>query len=240
MKDSIIISFASKGREDYNKGLLRLMDSVKEHWDGDYAFYSFDGNTNLHNGMDIHCCNGIMPQPKAFECKTHQEVPYQFKFGLIQIAREQGYKKVFWLDSSLVLHKNPLPLLEQGIMAFHNLGHPLWKYISDQAVDNLSCWNYLYEIQQTWGGAIGFDFGTERICHIFDRIVRQSLVGSFNEGGSQREGVIAHRHDQAVMSVLFHQHSINLHPYGKIVTHPHYMPPYEYGEDFYIIHKPIT
>ena len=124
-------------------------------------------------------------------------------------------------------------------MAFHNLGHLLSKYISDEAVANLNCITYLSDIKQIWGGAIGFNFEHPITLVIYNKILEQAQIGSFNEGTSTRKDFVAHRHDQAVMSVLFHDHKIHLLHYGKIVTSPHHLPPYEYGEDYYLIHKGI-
>jgi hypothetical protein len=221
----IIVSFASKGREDYNKGQQRLLESILKHWDGDYWLHSLERD-------------GELPSSKMFEHKPHNEVPYLFKFTMIQLAREMGYTKIIWLDSSLVLDRNPIELLDVGVMAFNNLGHPLYKYISDHAVANLNCVDRLIVLDQTWGGAIGFDFNREWVQDLFSDIINQSLLGSFNDGTSTRYGFIAHRHDQAVMSVLFSDYAIALYPYGYIVTHPHYITK-EYGDQFYISHRPI-
>jgi len=216
----MILSYASKGREDYPAMLKRLQESLDKNYTGEYY---------LHDQTTM----GDIPQPNLFECKRHSEIPYQFKYGLIQYFRERGHKRIIWLDSSFTITKDPFELLD-GVMAFDNLGHPLPNYIADHAVANLG--NPDINIPQTWGGAIGFDFNLEWVCNLFSEIVHHSLIGSFNEGSSSRPGFIAHRHDQAVMSVLFHKHRVPLIPYGKIVTHPHHKPPYEYGTDFYLIH----
>jgi hypothetical protein len=159
---------------------------------------------------------------------------------MIDWARENGYNEVYWLDSSLVLAKD-ITGLASPIMAFHNLGHDLYKYISDEATINLNISEYdLKGVEQTWGGAIGFNFATLKANEIFDELIHQSEIGSFNEGISTRQGFIAHRHDQAVMSVLFHIHNIPLLRYGKIVTYPHYEPPYEYGQHYFIIHQRLN
>jgi hypothetical protein len=163
-------------------------------------------------------------------------VPYFFKFTMIQTAREQGYTEIYWIDSSIILHKD-ITGLASPIMAFYNLGHPLSKYISDEAVANLNCITYLSDIKQIWGGAIGFDFNQPITLVIYNKILEQAQMGSFNEGISTRKDFVAHRHDQAVMSVLFHDHKIHLLPYGKIVTSPHHLPPYEYGQDYYLYIK---
>lgn len=222
----LIVSYASKGREDYNKGQQRLLESILKHWDGDYWLHSLERD-------------GELPSSKLFDHKPHNEVPYLFKFTMIQLARELGYTKIIWLDSSLVLDRNPIELLNVGVMAFNNLGHPLYNYISDQAVENLNCNDYLITLDQTWGGAIGFDFNREWVQALWSDIIAQAKLGSFNEGTSTRYGFVAHRHDQAVMSVLFNKYGVPLQPYGRIVTHPHYITG-EYGTDFYISHRPIV
>lgn len=221
----IILSYASIGREDYNKGQFRLYESILEHWDGDYWLHSKERD-------------GMLKDSKLFKHREHNDVPYFFKLTMIQTAREQGYTEIYWLDSSIILHKD-ITALASPIMAFHNLGHLLSKYISDEAVANLNCITYLSDIKQIWGGAIGFNFEHPITLVIYNKILEQAQIGSFNEGTSTRKDFVAHRHDQAVMSVLFHDHKIHLLHYGKIVTSPHHLPPYEYGEDYYLIHKGI-
>jgi len=225
----VIVSYASKGREDYNKGLDRLHDSlIKCGWEGDYWLHSKERDGNLTS------CN-------LFEHKEHFEVPYLFKFTMIQTLREQGYTKIIWLDSSLVLDRADVTdLLNVGVMCYDNLGHPLYKYISDEAVKNLEIkTEELLFMKQTWGGAIGFDFSREWVCELFSKIIEQAHKGSFNEGSSERYGFVAHRHDQAVMSVIFSQYGVPFLQYGNIVTYPHYMTN-EYGNSFYISHRPIA
>jgi hypothetical protein len=223
----IIVSFSSKGREDYNIWQERLHKSIIKHWDGDYWLHSLERD-------------GLLPDTKQVKYKPHSECPYQFKLVMIDWARDNGYNEVYWLDSSLVLAKD-ITGLANPIMAFHNLGHDLYKYISDTAQSNLAVTDEeLKRIEQTWGGAIGFNFASILANRIFNDLIHQSQVGSFNEGTSTREGFVAHRHDQAVMSVLFHIHNIPLLRYGNIVTYPHCQEPYEYGKDYYIIHKRLN
>ena len=219
----IIVSYASKGRADYNIGQQKLYQSILEHWDGDYWLHSKERD-------------GILPDPLLFKHREHNDVPYFFKFTMIQLAREKGYTEIYWLDSSLVLHKD-ITGLANPIMAFDNLGHPLSKYISDQAVVNLNCITYLSDIKQIWGGAIAFNFEHPITLVIYNKILEQAKMGSFNEGTSKRKEFVAHRHDQSVMSVLFHDHKIHLLPYGMIVNEYHAQPPYEYGQEYFIIKK---
>ncbi len=235
MKDCLI-SFSSKGREDYNRGLLRLIDSALEHWKGDVLMYSPDHELIEYKGVKIH--KG-WPEPKSVESFTHSEMPYQFKIALIQQAIELGYERIVWLDSSFVIKKDLTPLFDEtGISVFHNLGHPLYKYISDEAVKNLGITeDELKEIPQIWGGALLFDFTKQNTIDVFEKMKHFSVDGSFSEGKSIRDGFIAHRHDQAVMSVLVYGRC-KMHPYGKVKCPPHDTNG-EYGDDVYLICRSV-
>jgi hypothetical protein len=237
-KDKIcVVNFASRGRGNYNEQQLPLMRSVaRMGYDG--IFFSPDSPYNEHAGFNIRHC---WPNPAGIKCHTHAEVPYQFKLGAIQVAREEGYKKIFWLDTTLEIVKDVQPLMDQsprGVVAFHNLGHPTWKWISDRATANLGISeDDLLEVEQTWGGVIMFDFDNPQACEIFDEIYRVSMIhGTFQEGGSRRPGFCAHRHDQAAMSVIFWRYGVKLFRYGVLIGRIHLKPPFEYGNDPYIIY----
>lgn len=238
MKD-LIVSFSSKGRDDYNKSLLRLIDSCIEHWKGDLLIYSPDHELSEYRGVAI---NKGWPKPDFLKSFTHSEMPYQFKTSLIQLALEKGYKRIIWLDSSMQLVKDITPLLDNsktGIVTFHNLGHPTYKYLSDNAEKllredgHLSDWNPLWEIPQIWGGAFMLDFNNEMVVDFFAKMKEFSINGAFSTSGSSREGFIAHRHDQSVMSVLLYG-KCDMLPYGTIVCPPHDRTG-EYGKDYYLV-----
>lgn len=236
MKD-VICSFASKGREDYRKMLLRLIDSAKEHWNGDMLIYSPDHELSEYRGFKIH--KG-WPQPKGIKSYPHAEMPYQFKTAMIQQALEMGYERIIWLDSSMIIKKDLTPLFDHwtGLTFFHNLGHDLYKYISDDAIRKLYVSEHsLVNIPQVWGGAFVMNFmeNQSNPRYVFERIKEYSLNGSFRNGTSTRNGFIAHRHDQAVMSVIVHGIA-RLLPYGNILCPPHDSNG-EFGNDPYLICK---
>jgi hypothetical protein len=230
MKDCLV-SFSSKGRENYNDKLLRLLDSAIENWKGDYLIYSPDHELTEYKGIKI---NKGYPTPGQIPSFTHESMPYQFKIALIQQAKEMGYDRIIWLDSSMVIKKDITELFgETGISVFHNLGHPLYKYISDKATELLNIdENALIDIEQIWGGALLFDFTKQNATKVFEEICKYSCNGSFMEASSQRKGFIAHRHDQAIISVLVHE-KCDMHPYGTIVCPPHDIT-LEYGNNFYL------
>lgn len=235
MKDCLV-SFSSKGREDYNKGLLRLIDSALVNWKGDMLLYSPDHSLSEYKGVKI---NKGLPQPKLIPSFSHSDMPYQFKIALIQEAIEKGYERIVWLDTTMIINKDLTPLFgNNGITVFDNLGHPLSKYISDDACRLLEVNDeMILKMHQIWGGALLFDFTKNNCVKVFERIKAHSLNGSFKNGVSRRFGFVAHRHDQAVMSVLMSD-KCDLQPYGKIVCHPHEVT-HAYGDDIYIIYKAI-
>lgn len=250
MKD-VIVSFATKGRENYNGMLLRLIDSCLEHWKGDLLIYSPDHDLSEYRGVTIH--KG-WPDPIGIRSYTHAEMPYQFKTALIQKAVELGYERIIWLDSSMQLKKDLTPLLDNsktGLITFHNLGHPVKNYISDEALFYLKVNDtYIDRIDQIWGGAFLMDFTKPFVKKFFHVLKEFSVNGSFKNSGSQRHGFIAHRHDQAVMSVLltykfrdhikdgvFEMHDYDyadMLPYGQILCPPHDRTG-EYGTDPYLV-----
>lgn len=236
-----IVSFASKGRELYNVMLLRLIDSAIEHWKGDMLVYSPDHTSHEYRGVTIH--KGY-PKPVGVKSFTHQEMPYQFKTAMIQLALEQGYERIIWLDSSMIIKKDLTPLFDSpcGVTGFENLGHPTWKYLSDNAHDILKKEGFndpieddIYRIPQMWGGAFALNFEYDHAGMFFDSLKKFSVNGSFLTSGSRRPDFVAHRHDQSVMSVLAHN-IIQLLPYGNILCPPHDTDG-TYGTDPYLICK---
>lgn len=234
MKD-VIVSFSTKGRENYNGMLLRLIDSCLEHWKGDLLIYSPDHELSEYKGVTIH--KG-WPDPVGIKSYTHAEMPYQFKTALIQKAVELGYERIIWLDSSMQVKKDLSPLFEavSGITVFENLGHPTYKYLSDNAYILLEDYLHDYDLQQipqVWGGAFALNFTRGFAPIAFEELKRFSTNGSFKEAGSTRSGFVAHRHDQSVMSVLFFN-KCNMLPYGQILCPPHDKTG-EYGTDPYLV-----
>lgn len=199
MKD-LIISLAVDGREAYSKKVIGLEKSIAGNWKGDVRIY------------------------KSFPswCTLHSMVPYKFKYDLIERAKDEGYKRIYWLDSTmrLIKGKNIVDLLDQskyGIVAFDNLGHPLKNYINDTAIKNTNI-SELDGVKQTWGGCVFWDFNNEMARLLFNSVMMQAMIGSFNDDETNRKGFIAHRHDQAILSWLFHSAGIPLLDYGIIAA----------------------
>lgn len=236
MKD-VICSFATKG---YHPQLLRLIDSCKEHWKGDLLIYSPDHDLWMYRDVQIY---HSWPDPEGIQSFHHKDMPYQFKTALIQKAIELGYERIIWLDSSMQLRKDLTPLFdisEGGIITFHNLGHPTYKYLSDEAHQLLKEYGYEDPIscEQIWGGAFLLDITKADAQFFFEDLKKFSVNGSFKNGCSVRLGFIAHRHDQSVMSVLLKKYNHVMLPYGQILCPPHDTTG-EYGTAPYLVCRGI-
>jgi len=238
--NDVLVSFSSRGREDYNQKLLRLMDSAKKHWQGDVLVYSPDHPLTEYNDWPIHAG---WPHSEHLPPLTHEQMPYYFKYALMQHARELGYQRVVWLDTSMILLQDITPLFEgPGITVFHNLGHPLYRYISDAAwqltrqhmAGDSQQLPVLDDIPQIWGGAQFWDFGKQSAREIWLDVLKFAQNGTFRDGPGRHPRFVAHRHDQAVLSVLLHNRC-RLLPYGYIKTSEH-IHTHEYGNNPYILY----
>jgi hypothetical protein len=230
----VVINFAVPGREDYLSAQNRLIDSFKAIvWDGDFLMFST--HERQHNGVDIIDAH----------FRDHADVPYGFKLDAFLYALNAGYRKIIWVDSTVIPLKNLEPLFEHadknGVTAFHNLGHNLHQYISDEATEyfNLDEKDPDFEnIQQIMLCALVLDFENEVTGDIFEDWGRASDAGMFKDGGSVRKNFKAHRHDQAALSAILHEYGVPLLPYGKLVYEPHEITK-EFGNDIYLLNKAI-
>jgi hypothetical protein len=245
MSKKVIVSFASSGRENYNKAQLRLIRScVEAGWDGNYLIRSFDGFVDRYDGVEILL--GSYPETKLYGvCNNHAEVPFGFKPAIVLEALEKGYEQIIWCDSTIVMARDIKPLLKyakkHGIAAFDNLGYPLLNWISDYQQERLGISDEeLWKAKQIMACCIVFDFSNPIKQTIFDKWIEASKDGvSFQNYGSQRRGFVATRHDQSFLSGLLHLHDVPLLEYGNLVYEPHDKEPFEYGNNFYFINKGI-
>lgn len=246
MSDKIIVSFASAGRENYNKAQLRLIRScVQAGWKGTYLMRSLDGFVDKYDGVDIS--TGSYPVTQMYGvCPDHAGVPFGFKPAIILEALEKGFKKIIWCDSTIVMARDIAGLLryaeKHGIAAFDNLGYPLLNWMSDYQQERLGISNEdLWVAKQIMACCIVFDFTNPITQVIFDKWIEASRDGvSFQNYGSQRRGFVATRHDQSFLSGLLHMYKIPLLKYGNLVYEPHDKEPFEYGDKFYFINKGIV
>lgn len=204
MNKKCLISYAKNGRENYELALDRNRKEAEKHYDGDFIYLSNELPDN---------------------CEPHHLVPYQFKPFLFAQAYQQGYRKILWMDSTIVMLRDPQPIFDAmeklGVVAFHNLGHPLVKWISDAAIETTGV-DMSEHPEQIMACVVGFDLEHPKGKEIFDEWFRLSRDGkSFQNNPSNNPRFVAHRHDQAVLSALLHIHKVKLLPYGNLIYEAH-------------------
>ncbi len=242
-----IVSFASAGRESYQKALLRMIEVSKPHWDGDFILYSQGGYCDKYLDVNIELGHD-MPHCIRDTAKPHNLVPYQFKLIMIQKARDAGYEQIIWLDSTIKLIKNPQPLLDQatnnGVVVFDNIGHKLSHWIHDSALIALGVnptdRDYINTLPQIMACVIIFDFRHPVAQETFEEwwVHSQNGVSFCNGYSSSRPEYIAHRHDQCILSYLLYKRGIKYNPYGQLVYPPHDTDG-QFGTDIYFVNKGI-
>lgn len=209
--DTVIVSYAKRGREDYPAALPRLVQAARDAgYVGDFMLCSPGGPERF---LDIP--NENLPIP------DHAQVPYGFKTHMIKIARERGYKHVFWFDSTIYLVQDYPKLAhllkDRSVLLFDNPGCPEATWTSDDCLARLSCpVEVARTFNQAMACAMGFDFTAPLAQGIFERWFQFGEDGVSFKGasGSPREDFRAHRHDQSVISCLAFQAKIPLVPYG--------------------------
>jgi hypothetical protein len=248
MSKKVIVSFASSGRENYNKAQLRLIRScVDAGWDGDYLMRSFDGFVDKYDGVDIVLGSYPVTEKNGL-CNNHSEIPFGFKPDLIIEAREKNdYDVVVWCDSTITMERDITQMLnvakERGVCAFDNLGFPLINWVTDLQQERTGITDEeLWEAKQIMACCVIFDFTNPVGKRIFDKWAEMSKDGvSFQKGyGSRRRGFIESRWDQSVLSILLHKEGVELEPYGRLVYEPHDKEPFQYGEEIYFCNRQIS
>ena len=219
-KDQCLISYAKNGRERYEDALDRNKTEAKKHFDGDALYYKID-----------------LPEG----CPSHQDTPYGFKPFLFADAFEKGFKQVLWLDSTIVMLRDPQPIFDvmskHGVVAFHNLGHNLKNWISEKAIETTGI-DLKQDPYQIMACVVGFDLDHPLGKKIFDKWLALSQDGVSFQNNPCANPNNKHRHDQAVLSALLWQEKVSLLSYGSLVYETHYPQGYE-GKTPYFLNKAI-
>lgn len=225
-KNPLIVSVSSHGREDYNKAMLNLIDSKKQHCDNyDMLLFSVDGNKAKHKGQNIKL--GSWPITKKFGiCEPHKLNPYQFKTYAIWKAYEMGYTQIIWCDSTIKIQKNPdelWPLVkEQGITTWDNFAYPLEEWVTDQSLKWCG-YESAKGLKQIMACCMMFDFNNPITLPIVEAWVKSSQEGCFKSKTSTNKNFKESRHDQSMMSLLLNKSNIPINDYG-VLSYPNYVP----------------
>jgi hypothetical protein len=162
--------------------------------------------------------DGILVDTKESDIpfKTHDEVNYGFKAGMINKALKLGYESVLWIDSSVYVGKDVSPIFDyiekNGYFVFQygkNHGVNSGEWCADVALEPLGITREeSYQIPHAYATLFGInlkkhpDFFKEYLRLAEDGKAFTAPWHNSNYEASVEKNVHGHRHDQTVMSVL--------------------------------------
>jgi len=220
-KKRVLINVGARGRADYSKGSLRLIDSaIKHNINSDIIVFSPELENQSYNFGDnsVTIIKGLPITEKFGACPSHSDQKYLFKAYAIQYAIEQGYENILWCDSSIVLHKNPehhFELLKEiGTVLFDNPGCTIGTYTAKSCIDRIGIPHHKLDRFECDAGIMLFN--VERSKDILNDYFNFCLDGICLNGADNvgYEGYKAHRHDQSIISLLAIKHNIPFVRYG--------------------------
>jgi hypothetical protein len=227
-----VVSFFSKGRENYYEGCLRMLESLNNtNYDGDALIFSPDFKeenvAELHYFKEGGKIQGIVGMPTTEKygiCPPHSTHPYAFKVYCIQAARERKYQEVIWLDCSVVALKN-ISLFtdlawEIGLVVFDNQGCEEKTWTSDDCLEQLGVKAEEANYFQIDAAIQFWNFNRKKAVSIFEEYMKFcndgiSLIG---KSGSNRPEFNAHRHDQSIISAIIRKYLVFPLNYGAWCT----------------------
>lgn len=221
MRDKVIVSVASMGRENYLKAQLNLIKSAHKlqlRDEYDFMFRAVDGYIDQYLGVFL---TQGWPHTELYGTSwQHADMPYQFKPFAVWEAYERGYTKILWCDSTIRIMKRPNWELakQHGICAWDNEGHPLKNYITDYAVEKTGLKDM--NAKQIMACCIMFDFNHPKTKQVVQDWIDGSLNNAFHKSTENGQ---PSRHDQSYLSALMSVHGIEVQPYGEL-AYPHYTP----------------
>jgi hypothetical protein len=143
--------------------------------------------------------------------RTFQESMYGFKPHSIQEALNAGFKKIVWIDSTMILHDR-LEYYDQfteehGVLAVQD-DNKLTGFCSNRALKYINKYrSYLEDKHLVGGSFFYFDFNVPLCQHIFNRWIEAEMKGLFGSVAEEcSERLQGHRHDETMMALFLYEH----------------------------------
>jgi len=174
-----VVSFANEAG-NYLKGLERLKKSLQVY--DNNTFYGLIGEN-------------LVGSPK------HKENPYAFKIYSWKSVIAQGFKKILWLDASVVAVNNLEPVwkkIDEDGYIMQEAGHHVGRWCNDRTLNyfNLSRSDADKMVMYGNAGFLGLDLEKPIAQEFFNQWEKSMLDGQFK--GSWEN----HRHDMTCGSII--------------------------------------
>lgn len=154
-------------------------------------------------------------------CKSHEEVPYQFKVYAIKEAQKRGYDVVLYCDASLYAIKDIMPcfnFIKSNGCILEYCGFSLGQFCTDTALNEFNITrDDAMNIPLHSAGFTGIDFTNSKSKEFFEEwfihaqkeITFKGAWNNSNNTCSNDNRCLGHRHDQSVASYLAHKMDMN-------------------------------
>lgn len=197
-KENCLIVYASFNKA-YPKGLKRLVDAVSKSDYKGHILYRIGGWPNVEEG-DLLLAH----------------VPYAFKPSFFREAQRLGYKRVLWLDASILptvsLNRIFGEIEAKGYFAIGN-GQYVGPFMHEQAATALGVTlEECAKIPSASAGIFGVDFTNEKAA---------LLISKWYQAARDRDPFFSPRSDQNVLSIILYQQNMqNWAPLNALVHVP--------------------
>jgi len=215
MQNRVYVSYAKRGRENYQQGLPRLAASILAHDPTAQARFVCP---EFQTGAQLTPTASIVD----WEVPPHAQIPYGFKPAIMGQAFSLA-STVMWCDSTITLQADPSALFQKaehnGVVVFANPGCPMAHWTTDDCLETIGCpQDKAKTLDQIMACAIIIDYSHPIGKMVFDRWQAHALDGvSFNGGRrSNRLDFRDHRHDQSVLTWVCYSCGITPEPYGAL------------------------
>lgn len=192
----------------YPKGQKRLIESLKQHFNGDIKIWKDKW-------------------PNA----NYEYFPYNCKASALEEAIKLGYKKIFWMDCSVWAIKDVQPLfdiIERDGYYFINNGYNCAQTCSDDCLRIFDVTRDEAEgMKEVATTIFGLDLSKEHAFNFAKAFIQATKNGAghgsrLHDNQSEDERFLFHRQDQSVASILFNKSGFNItHNWGD---HLEYLP----------------
>lgn len=194
-RENCLIVYASFNK-NYPRGLRRLVEFVKNSDFKGHVIYRIGGWPDIAGGSLVLA-----------------HVPYAFKVSFFKEVQSMGFKRAFWLDTSIlpVVSLNQIfdMIQEDGYFAMGNT-HYIGPYCNSFVLDAFGITaEQADQIPSCSAGIFGVDFTTE----IGKRIVEQ-----YYQAACHKVAFFSPRSDQNALSIILHKNNLKLCPIERLAT----------------------
>lgn len=165
------------------------------------------------------------------DCPEHEITPYAFKVFAIQEAIDKGFKKIAWIDSSIVAVNSLSPiekwLATEPVYMHSQPSTMIGNWASDASIQYLGLnREAALHIHSLDASILFFDFTKATAKLAFKRWQKAAIDGIAFRGShrndemqvSEDKRVYGHRHDQTVLSIILWQEGIQTFKWSDSIT----------------------